>query len=80
MALEFLEHVAARIAACGDREDLEQARDRRARAPGVRHLAVIGRLGVEKFESQEGAHALVERLFVVDWRQFGHGLGPGVEG
>ena len=34
--LEFFQDFSARVASCGDGQDLEQARDRRARTPGIR--------------------------------------------
>ncbi len=48
---------------------------------GLADFAVIGGLRVEKFQAQEGAHALVERLLVNDRRRFGLrvGLWIGVE-
>src|SRR5579859_5523774 len=64
-----------RIAARGDGEDLEQAGDGGARTPGTVRLAVKRGLGVEKFDAQEGAHALVERLLVNDGRRLGFCLG-----
>src|SRR6202000_3439123 len=64
LALEFLQHIAARIAASGDRENLEETGHRGARTPGTRVFAVIARLGIEKFEAKKGPHALIERLLI----------------
>ena len=66
LPLEFLQHLAAHVAALGDGEDLEQRGDRRARRPRVGLGVVVHRLLVQEIEAQEVAHPLVERLLVDD--------------
>ncbi len=76
MPLELFQYIAAAIAAGGDGQNLEQARYRGTSAPGVFQLAVVGGLGIEKFEAQEGAHALVQRLLINHGRQLRLRVGP----
>ena len=64
LALELLEHLAARVAARGDCKNFQQRPDRRARRPRVLALFVEQRLLVEEVQAQEGPHPLVERLLV----------------
>src|SRR6202041_1006654 len=66
MTLELFQYVAARVASRRNRQDLEQACDRSAGTPGIGRLGVIRSLGVEKFQAQEGPHALVEWLLIDD--------------
>ena len=84
VALELLQHFAARIAPRRDGEDLEQARYGGARAPGRLELGVVAGLRVQKFQAQERPHALVERLLVDDGSQLrlrvGMRFGVGVHG
>jgi hypothetical protein len=61
--LQFLQYVAAQVAAQRDREDVEQARDRGATAPLTGLLVVEEGLRIQEIEAQERAHALVQRLF-----------------
>ena len=62
MALDLLQRLGAHVAARRDREDVDQAGDRRAAAPLRGLLVVVQRLVVEVVEAQERAHPLVERL------------------
>ncbi len=66
VALELLEHVGAHVAAAEDRQDLEQARDRGARAEVGRLVGVEQRLLVQEFDPQERPHPLAERLLELD--------------
>src|SRR5262245_21758761 len=58
VTLELLDHVGAHVASAQDRDDLEQARDRGARAEVARIFGVKKRLLVEELDPQEGPHPL----------------------
>ena len=64
LPLEFLQHLAADVAALRDRQDLEQGGDGRPRRPRVGQGVVVHGLLVQEIEAQEVAHPLVERLLV----------------
>ena len=62
VALDFLQHLGAHVAARGDGQDVDEAGHGRAAAPLAGLLVVVQRLVVEVVQAQEGAHALVEWL------------------
>ena len=77
LPLELLQCVGPRVCARRDRDDIEQAGDRRPTAPVARGLAVEQRLVVEEVDTQEGAHPLGERLLEHDWGgRCSHGCRP----
>ncbi len=66
VALQFLERIRTHVAAGGDGEDVQKAGHGRPGAGGGRDLALVQRLVVQKVQSHEGAHPLIERLLVHD--------------